>query len=137
VEVIYTRRTKELGEHKKQDFIKDAPEAFIVIADTRAYYTKDKELNQYFITSDISAAIQNCLIRAEERHIGTCWVNVHPIREQGYFQREFSIPEYYQVGGLIIMGKNFIKPDPPGKKGLLIEKGLHYENWNFNASSSK
>jgi len=76
----------------------------ICFADKKNYPVKSKLLI-HLPYWDCGASIQNILLLAEEKKIGTCWVSMHPkLKCMEFINKTFKIPKDYEVMGAIALG---------------------------------
>ncbi|MBR2509488.1 MAG: nitroreductase family protein [Lentisphaeria bacterium] len=61
--------------------------------------------SESYMLQDVSAAIENLLLSAESRNIGSCWLGVHPRRDRiEGISRYFSLPENIIPVAVIALG---------------------------------
>lgn len=54
---------------------------------------------------DCGAAIQNILLLAHDKGIGSCWISMHPeMKCMTYINEQFKIPKTYEIMGSIAIG---------------------------------
>ncbi len=88
---------QEIFDHGGSIVIRDAPQTILFLYDRRTDNTEYKDYIQ-----SASVAIQNFLLIAHSRGIGTCWVNHLPRRK--ILQRIFRLPKYYEPIAAVILG---------------------------------
>lgn len=91
------RLKQEIFDHGGSIVIRDAPQTILFLYDKRTDNTEYKDYIQ-----SASAAIQNFLLIAHSKGIGTCWVNHLPRRN--ILRRIFNLPEYYEPIAAVILG---------------------------------
>ncbi len=77
--------------------IRDAPQVVLFLYDKRTDNTEYKDYIQ-----SAAAAIQNFLLIAYSKGIGTCWVNHLPRRKT--LQRMFRLPVHYEPVAAVLLG---------------------------------
>jgi nitroreductase len=79
---------KIMGIHPYAQMLKTAYGAVIVCGDT------EREVHKGYWVQDCSAAVENILIEAQDKGIGTCWLGVYPREDRVDGIRQlFEIPE--------------------------------------------
>jgi nitroreductase len=125
--LVKSPRTKKLlaGAALKQGFVAEAPLVIAVCSDldrvSSAYGERGKSL---YSIQNTSAAIENLLLAAWERGLGTCWVgafNEQRIREI------LVLPGNVRPLALIPLGYPAKIPKKPGRRRL--EQVLHQERY--------
>ncbi len=106
---------KEIFDHGGSMVICDAPQTVLFFYDKRTDNTEYKDYIQ-----SASAAIQNFLLIAHSRGIGTCWVNHLPRRK--VLQRMFHLPEDYEPIAAVILGYPSQKRIAEMKRKFLAEE---------------
>jgi len=90
-------------------FIKNAPVGILVLYDNR---TQNIEYMDHIQSA--SAAIQNILLAAGERNIGSCWVCQLPPKEQ--IRKLINIPAHLDPIAYIVLGYHDIHPKSRPRK---------------------
>lgn len=76
-----------------------APVCIVICADT----TREKHAG--FWVQDCSAAMQNLLLAARAKGIGSVWIGLHPVAERSLAaQKAFGLPEHVQPLGVAVLG---------------------------------
>lgn len=105
---------QRLADAAQQNWIADTKYIIVVCSDAKRP-TKDYEQGAVFARQQAGAAIQNILLKIEEKGLSTCWV--------GYFVEEIvkrllTIPNDIQVEALLPVGYEFRKEQPKRKINL-------------------
>lgn len=98
-----------------------APVCIMVCADT------SREKHAGFWVQDCSAAMQNLLLAARAKGIGSVWIGLHPVAERSHAaQKNFGLPEHVHVLGVAALGyteQHF------SKQQRYDEAKVHSEKW--------
>jgi nitroreductase len=83
--------------------------------------------NEYYLTEDCSAAIENMLLAAHALGLGAVWLGIHPREERVEAMRKLmNIPEGILPVGLMAVGVPAETKDAPDR---YEEKKVHFEKW--------
>jgi len=89
----------------------------------------DPRVEKYpgFWPQDCSAAVQNFLVAARARDLGTVWCGIYPLEERMRdFRAMFSLPEAVIPFALVALGR----PDQPfGRRERYEAAKVHWETW--------
>ena len=98
-----------------------APLAIVVCADT------NREKYPGFWPQDCSAAIQNLLLAARAKGMGSVWTGVYPIEDRvKVFQEFFGLPAHVMPLGIVVLGY----PDQPFTEQHRFDAAkVHQEKW--------
>jgi nitroreductase len=99
-------KIKEIAAACQQQFVGEAKYLVVVCSTTGRIINAYGEMGKTFLRQQAGAAIQNFLLRIEEKGLSTCWI--------GYFvediiKRELKIPESSQVEAVFPIGYEFDK----------------------------
>ena len=68
-------------------------------------YPKKSKLFAHLPYLDCGASMQNMLLMATEKGLGTCWITMHPdMKCMDYINHTFEIPTSYEIMGSIAIG---------------------------------
>lgn len=99
-----------------------APLAILVCADTAA------ETAHGYWVQDCSAAIENMMLTARGKGIGTVWTGIHPVPErEEAIHKAFALPENIRPLGAVIAG--YPEDSPFEYINHYNEDFVHYERW--------
>lgn len=83
--------------------------------------------SESYMLQDVSAAIENLLLSAESRNIGSCWLGVHPRRDRiEGISRYFSLPENIIPVAVIALGFKAETKDPETRFNI---NKIHYNGF--------
>lgn len=86
-----------------------------------------REKTPGFWVQDCSAAIQNILLAARARGLGTVWTGVHPVEERvAGIRQVFRLPEGIVPLGIVIVGH---PAQPFSEQDRYDADKVHYEQW--------
>ena len=98
-----------------------APLAILACAD------ESLERHTGFWVQDLSAAVQNLLLAACAKGLGSVWVGIYPREERvAAFRKMFSVPESITPFALIPIGYAADEGEP---KNRYNNERVHYEQW--------
>ena len=129
-------KIKKISEAAQQPFISEAQ--YIVVACTSPSITKNayEKLAEKFLGQQAGAAIENFLLKIEEKGLETCWV--------GYFVESvvkeiLSIPEGINVEALFPIGYESKKKGSSIRKKQKIEldRFLYFNKWKNKKMKKK
>ncbi len=99
-----------------QDFIAEAPVVVVVCADpersAKRYGDRGRDL---YCIQDTAAAIQNILLAAEERDLGTCWIGAF---DEGACARVLDLTDQHRPVAMIPIGAKGMRPKPTSRRDL-------------------
>lgn len=103
-----------------------APLCIAVCADTQA------EKYPGFWPQDCSAAIQNLMLAARGKGIGTVWTGIYPIADRvAAFQELFKLPEHIIPLGVVVVGY----PDQPFTEHNRYDaQKVRFETWKNSSA---
>lgn len=101
---------------------KEAPMAFILLADTRNLR------HPSFWQQDLSAALENLLIEAVHLNLGTVWMGVATNEAAEKFLTDmYQLPDYIRPFALVAVGY------PKDQENIFVDRykpeKVHYEKW--------
>ena len=83
--------------------------------------------SESYMLQDVSAAIENLLLSAESRNIGSCWLGVHPRRDRiEGISRYFSLPENIIPVAVIALG---FKAETKAPETRYDKNKIHYNGF--------
>lgn len=109
-----------------QEFLKNAPNCLIVMADKTAY----PESEDFVHTSrlDLGVAIQNILLESENMGLGGCITNLNIDEEsKEQIKNYFGLSEDLDLVCLIPIGKMKSKPSPPPR--IEVEEIIYFDTF--------
>lgn len=107
--------------HPYAQMLKTAPLAIVVCADIRG------ESNEAFWQQNCSAALQNIMLAAKTKGLGSVWISVTPIKDRmEAVTKIFNIPEYIKPLGMVAIG--YTEKEPPQQDRFEPNK-IHYEKY--------
>jgi len=103
------------------DMCRESPLSILVCGDF------EKENSEGFLVQDCSAAIENILLAAHAKGIGSVWTGMHPKKNRIDGLREMlSLPPHILPIGLIVLG---YPAEKKGKEKRYDEKKIHRNGW--------
>jgi len=106
-----------------QGFIAEAPVVVVVCADQfRSASVYGERGSSLYCIQDTAAAIQNMLLAAHARGLGTCWVGAF---REGEVGRLIGVPPGVRPVAIIPVGHPAERPRAPPRRGL--REIIHYE----------
>ncbi len=122
--VVVTDKDKLEGCAKINTYAQMAPKAPVSVL-----VCGDLSLEKYagYWVQDCSAAIQNMLLAARGKGLGSVWTGIYPLedRVEG-FTKLFHLPEKVIPLGLIVMG---YPAQSPSSKSRFKEERIHHNAW--------
>jgi nitroreductase len=116
-----TKREAVARLHPYAKMASDAPLVILVCADT----SESKEPG--FWQQDCTAALQNILLAARGKNLGTVWCGMHPIEERVQPIQDFlEIPSHINILGLVVLGH---PAQPFHEVDRYREEKVHYNGW--------
>ena len=107
--------------HPYSAMLLEAPMAIIVCGNL------NNEMYKGYWVQDCSAAIENILIAAQSKGLGTVWLGVYPKEERvDAIRKIFSIPEHMIPLNVIAVGPPAEKKGPSERYD---EKKIHFNKW--------
>jgi nitroreductase len=89
----------------------------------------DPKLEKYpgFWPQDCSAAVQNLLLAARARDLGTVWCGIYPLEDRMQaFRTLFGLPEAVMPFALVALGH---PGQPFGRRDRYDAAKVHWETW--------
>jgi len=103
--------------------VKNSPQSILFIYDNR---TDNNEYQDY--VQSACAAIQNFMIYAKSKNIGTCWINHLPTKR--VMRKIFNLQSYYEPIAMVVFGYPETEPTAIPRKED-IEEMVAVNNSNF------
>jgi nitroreductase len=98
------QKINKIAEASQQDFISQTSYVLVVCSKTDSIINLHGERAKIYVRQQFGAAIQNFLLKIEEKKLSTCWVG-HFVDEQ--IKRILQIPEDIQIEALFPIGYAF------------------------------
>jgi len=114
----------KIAEATGQEFVKNANTIIVVCSDDKLVENIYGERGKFYAIQNVAAAIQNMLLAATEKGIGTCWVGAF---DENKVKEVAQIPKDMSVHAIITLGYYSKKPDIPKRKNL--EEIVFFEKW--------
>ncbi len=99
-------KIQKLADSSQQNFISQAQYIVVVCSDT-SRTTNAYEKGKIFCRQQAGAAIQNFLLKIQEKGLATCWIGAFV---ESLVKEELKIPANIQVEALFPIGYEFEKP---------------------------
>ena len=118
-------KIEKLAEAAQQPFISQAQYVVVVCTDSAKTANAYPEFSDKFCRQQAGAAIENFLLKIEDKGLATCWI--------GYFveylvKEAIKIPEDVQVEAFFPIGYAFEKPRPKRKPEL--DTSLYFNKYH-------
>ncbi|MEM5820994.1 MAG: nitroreductase family protein [Candidatus Aenigmatarchaeota archaeon] len=124
--IIIKNRDKinKIAEFSDQEFIKKASAIIVVCSNDEIVEKIYGERGKLYAIQNTAAAIQNILLLATEKNLGTCWIGAF---DENKVKELLKIPKNISVHALITVGISRENPKPPERKKL--SEILFFEEW--------
>ncbi|MEM1684773.1 MAG: nitroreductase family protein [Nanopusillaceae archaeon] len=124
--IIIKNRDKinKIAEFSDQEFIKKASAIIVVCSNDEIVEKIYGERGKLYAIQNTAAAIQNILLLATEKNLGTCWIGAF---DENKVKELLKIPKNISVHALITVGIPRENPKPPERKKL--SEILFFEEW--------
>ena len=123
--VVKNSQTKDLLSQAAfgQEFVSQAPLVIVVCCnyERNRYGERGKTL---YCIQNTAAAIENMLLAAWDKEIGSCWVGAF---NEGRVKEILLLPENVRPLAIITLGYPDEKPEKPGRLGL--DRVVHWERY--------
>ena len=127
--IVIKDRSKidEMSEtHQYAKALSSAPLAILVCADMKP---SGKDVNMFW-EQNASAAIENILLAATFKGIGTLWMGIAPIEEyMTKMKNMFALPEHVNAVAMIALGYAKTDFDMSKRANRFVEEKVHYEKY--------
>ncbi len=117
-------KIKQIAIAAKQEFIKDSAAVIIVCSDDKLVENIYGNRGKMYAIQNVAASIQNMLLVATEKGIGTCWIGAF---DEEKVREIASIPNNINIHAIITLGYYNNKPPAPERKPL--EDIVFFEKW--------
>jgi nitroreductase len=117
-------KIKKIAEACQQDFVKEAKYVLAVCTDKKKTINAYEERGERYCRQQAGAAIQNFLLKIEEKGLSTCWVG-HFV--DGQIKRVLNIPEEIDVEAVFPIGYEYKKREP--KRKIDLDNVLYFEKY--------
>lgn len=108
-------KIQKITEASQQLFISQTHYLVVVCSTTLRTVNSFGEKGEIYLRQQAGAAIQNFLLKIEEKELSTCWIG-HFVDEQ--IKRELKIPDNVNVEAVFPIGYEFEKQKPKDKIDL-------------------
>jgi len=113
-----------ISEACQQDFVSKVSYVIVVISDSSKTKKSFGERGEIYVRQQAGAAIQNFLLKIEEKGLGSCWVG-HLAEKQ--IKEDLRIPPHLHVEAVFPVGYEFKKEKTSRKIGL--DQILYFEKF--------
>jgi nitroreductase len=96
-----------------QDFVAEAPVVVVGCADRRIARDYGDRGVELYCLMDVAVSIENLMLLAYERGLGTCWVGAFDEEEAS---RALGLPAHLRPVALVPLGFPAERPGPPARK---------------------
>jgi nitroreductase len=117
---------QKIADAAQQDFITEVKYVLVICSNAMRTIRNYEDKGEIYVRQQAGAAIQNILLKIEEKGLSTCWIGYF-IEEQ--IKKILKIPEKVQIEALLPIGYEFRKEKP--KKKIELDNILYfykYEN---------
>lgn len=118
-------KIQKIAEATQQDWVSKIKYIIVVCSNAKRTNLGFKEKGKTYVRQQAGAAIQNILLKIEEKGLSTCWVG-HFVEE--IVKRVLKIPEDIQVEALLPIGYEFRKEKPKTK--INIDHVLYFNEYS-------
>lgn len=118
------KRLKNAGPNRIPNarFAAECPVVILVCGDT------SRETHKGYWPVDCAAAVQNMLLEATARGLGSLWLGVYPRQERiDYLSQNLQLPKHIVPFALVCFG---YAADHPSKRGFYDPALVSFERWN-------
>jgi len=119
-----TEKIQKLAEAAQQSFVATAPYVLVVCTNPDRTIHSYPEFGEKFCRQQAGSAIQNFLLKIEEKKLATCWVGYF-VEEQ--IKRELQIPNNITVEAIFPIGYEMSKTKP--KRKIDLDETLYFFKW--------
>lgn len=119
-------KINKLAEASQQEFIADAHYVLVVCSKSNMTENKFEERAKIYTRQQAGAAIQNFLLKIEEKKLSTCWIG-HFVDNQ--VKRILSIPEDIQVEALFPIGYTIPREKSKEKRKPDLDKIMFFHKY--------
>lgn len=100
--------SKIMAIHPYCSFLKDAGAAIIVCGNL------NEQLDEGYWIADCAAAMENLLLGAHAKGLGSCWCGIYPREERmEAFAKLLNLPDYVKPLGMAVIGYSDDEPKQP------------------------
>ena len=110
----------------QQDFVSEVHYVIVVVSDSSKTKKSFGERGEIYVRQQAGAAIQNFLLKIEEKGLDSCWVG-HLAENQ--IKNELRIPPHMHVEAVLPVGYEF-KKEKPGRK-ISMDQILFFERYGI------
>jgi len=119
-------KINKLAEAAQQDFIAEAHYVLVVCSTLKKTTDNYGKRAEIYSRQQAGAAIQNFLLKLEEKKLSTCWVG-HFVEEQ--VKRILVIPEDIQVEAIFPIGYSFPSDRKTKKAKIYFDNALYFHRY--------
>ena len=116
---------QKIAEASQQEFIKQVSYVIVVCSNPIRTIRDFEDKGEIYVRQQAGAAIQNILLKLEEKGLATCWVG-HFVEDQ--IKIPLGIPENIQVEAILPVGYELRKEKP--KKKIDLDRILYFYKYN-------
>jgi nitroreductase len=119
-------KIRKLSEASQQDFIAKAKYLVVVCSNSEKTIEKYGKRSEIYIRQQVGAAIQNFLLKIEEKNLSTCWIG-HFVEAQ--VRRILQIPENIQIEAMFPIGYSFSSDRKSKKLKIDFDNILYFNKY--------
>ncbi|MGC9133102.1 MAG: nitroreductase family protein [Nanopusillaceae archaeon] len=117
-------KIEKISNLSNQEFIKDANTLVVIVSDDKKLEALYGKKGKFYAIQDIAAIVENILLAATDKNIGTCWIGSF---DEEKLKELLGIPKDRSIHVLITMGYPDEKPNQPIKPNL--NDIIFFEKW--------
>jgi len=107
-----------------QEFVRNSNTIIVVCSDDQLVESVYGDRGKMYAIQNVAAAIQNMLLVATEKGIGTCWIGAF---DEDTVKNIIEAPKDINIHAIITLGYYSKKPEAPKRKGL--DEIVFFEKW--------
>jgi len=115
---------EKIAKATRQEFVKNSNTIIVVCSDDKLVESLYGDRGKMYAIQNVAAAIQNMLLVATEKGIGTCWVGDF---DEDEIKSIIEAPKDISIHAIITLGYYSKKPEPPKRKSL--DEIVFFEKW--------
>lgn len=119
-------KISKLAEAAQQDFISQAHYVVIICSIPKKTINTFKEKGEIYIRQQAGAAIQNFLLKIEEKKLSTCWIG-HFVEDQ--VKRILQIPDNTQVEAMFPVGYAYPTDRKKEKRKIDLDNVIYFHKY--------
>jgi len=117
-------KIEKIAKAAQQSFISQVHYLVVACSTTSRTINSFGERGEIYLKQQAGAAIQNFLLKVEEKGLSTCWIG-HFVDEQ--IKRELKIPENVNLEAVFPIGYEFKKQKP--KRKIDLDRILYFKEY--------